>query len=462
MIALIKNEGIKLLRKRSFYVVTFVFILFCILTNILYRTPIEITEDSPSILDLEEENLGLDLNDSEELVIYVENLTQIKIEELKEEYGNHEVNYIIENFLYNPIYRLFESKYIYEDENLSEVYRFEVEEDIAHIQNHDVKYFLEQRIAYLTDKVENTKGIECERYQTLLNYALYREGEEVYYDEDHYLHDSLVFLEENTYEYINLLHRDHLTSEEEKRLNYLDKQMSIHEYVIDTQQDLLNDHTLRAVLINFSSEFGIFILIYVIMLAGSLVSEEYTRGTIKYLFTKPFKRRTILTSKLLILLLFIPLIVLFLVLIEMIVGGVILGFDSLSIPVIIWDDGIKTFPVLAYLANLLVLGLPMYLVIGILTFMVSTISASTSAAITIGFLFYLLGNVIANIALTYDFKIFRACVSLYWDFSYILTGGTSPYGNDLLTSLFVILLYIIVMICITYVIFLKKDVKNLS
>ena len=248
------------------------------------------------------------------------------------------------------------------------------------------------------------------------------------------------------YEYINLLHDDNLTKEEESRLSFLKENMSIHEYVLEHQQDILNEHTLRAVFTNFSGEFGIFILIYVIMLAGSIVSEEYSRGTIKYLLTKPFKRRTILTSKLLVVILFIPLIMLFMSFFELLIGGIILGFDSLSVPVVLYtSSGLVSYSVLEYLGLLLL----------------STVTASTSAAITISFLFYLLGNVISNLALIYSLPIFKVFVSLYWDFSYLVTVQTQPFGASILTSILVVLAYIFLMLCIAYVFFMKKDVKNI-
>lgn len=237
---------------------------------------------------------------SDDLLIYVENLTTLKVEEFMQLYSNNVATYLIKNNLYSIIYKMYESKYILEDDQLYQKYSLEVDHKILKIKNNDWHYFLDERILYLEERVSKTTGTENERYKALLELAKYRKDQDVPYDKDNYLHNSILYLEENMYEYINLLHDENLTFEEENRLQFLKENMSIHEYVLEHEQDVLNEHTLRAVLMNFSGEFGIFILIYVIMLAGSIVSEEYSRGTIKYLFTKPFKRRTILTSKLLI------------------------------------------------------------------------------------------------------------------------------------------------------------------
>ena len=124
------------------------------------------------------------------------------------------------------------------------------------------------------------------------------------------------------------------------------------------------------------------------------------------------------------------------------------------------NGGIQTYSVLGYLASMLLSTLPIYVILGILAFLISTITASTSAAITISFLFYLLGNVISNLALMYDLKIFKACISLYWDFSYLVLNTTNPYGVSIINSCIVIAIYLFVMLCIAYVYFNKKDVKN--
>ena len=448
MIRLMHNEIIKLINKKSFYIVTFIFVLFCVLTNIVYRTPLD--NYDTVVVDigaLEEENASLNLNNSEDLLIYVENLTTMEMERLKDEYSSNVQEYLIDHFLYSYVYQMYEDEYILKNQELYMASLSELEDRINYVSDSNWQYFLEERISYLESRFNETEGIEKMRYERLLDLANYRKENNIPYDDNNYLHNSLEFLEENMVEYINLLN---------------DEEMSIHEYVIETEQDILNDHTLRAVLTNFSGEFGLFILIYVIMVAGSIVSEEYQRGTIKNLLTKPFRRRTILSSKLFVVILFIPLIMLFMSLMEILIGGLILGFDSLFVPVVQYaNGGLETYSVFGYLFSLLLASLPIYLVVGILAFMLSTITSSTSAAITISFLFYLMFNVISNLAVVYDFWVFKFFVSLYWDFSYLVTGTSSPFGGSVSTSILVIALYILVMLCITYVTFGKKDVKNI-
>ena len=235
-------------------------------------------------------------------------------------------------------------------------------------------------------------------------------------------------------------------------------------YILDNKVDINNNSSLNMVLRNFTIEFSLFILIYVILICGSIVSEEYSKGTIKYLLTKPYKRSTILMSKLLSALLLIPIIILFMLIIEIVVGGLIFGFSSLSIPVVIFNrvtDNLVTYNVLIYTLLSLLSELPMYLVLGTLCFALSTITRSTSAATTITFLFYLIGGVISELALTYNWHIFKAFVSIHWRFSYLVDFTSNPYNINPWISLLTVLIYIGVILCLAFIYFNKKDVKNI-
>ena len=109
MIRLIHNEIVKLINKKSFYIVTIIFILFCILTNIIYKTPLNSdVEEKINIEELKQENLTFDLDSEEDLIKYVDNLTTIKIEELKSIYFDKVSNYIINHFMYSYIYNYYD------------------------------------------------------------------------------------------------------------------------------------------------------------------------------------------------------------------------------------------------------------------------------------------------------------------------------------------------------------------
>ena len=76
MIRLIKNELKKILKKKSFYIVTIIFILYSLLTNVLYKNMDSFTnilDEKVNIEELKKENETLDLSDNDEALIYTTN-----------------------------------------------------------------------------------------------------------------------------------------------------------------------------------------------------------------------------------------------------------------------------------------------------------------------------------------------------------------------------------------------------
>ena len=96
-----------------------------------------------------------------------------------------------------------------------------------------------------------------------------------------------------------------------------------------------------------------------------------------------------------------------------------------------------------------------------MAFFISIVTLSTSAATTITFLLYLLGNVLNNLASIYKISIFKYVVSLHWDFSYLVNRIPNPYGYSFSFSLIIIGIYLFIILCLSYLIFIKKDVKNI-
>ena len=80
----------------------------------------------------------------------------------------------------------------------------------------------------------------------------------------------------------------------------------------------------------------------IIMVAGTIVSEEFNKGTIKLLLVKPYSRYKILLSKFLTILIMIVFSILVVIGMELLVGGILFGFDSLSIPVVEYNFNTNT------------------------------------------------------------------------------------------------------------------------
>lgn len=467
MIRLIKAELKKILHKKSFYIVTILFILYALLTNVIYKDMNEykLSDEFIDITDLENEIKDLDLNNQEDLAIYISNITNIEIEKLVKNSKNSNQVYLIRKHLTPVIEEINENKYSLKDNN--RIVELEIEKNniLTKINNNDWQYFANNRIEELKEKIAISQDKESkERLGIYLSLGEYRLKNNISYDQNNYLNNAIEDIEIDLVEYRNLKNKTNLTKDEKERLDNLESMFLKNKYILENKEDINNEGTLRAVLRNFTSEFQIFILIYIVMICGSIVSEEFNKGTIKYLLTKPYKRSTILTSKLLSIFILIPIIILMMILIEVIMGGIILGFDSLNIPIIIYNASesvLVKHSCFGYLFMMLLASIPIYLILSILCFSLSTITCSTSAAITITFLFYLISEVVRNLALIYNFKILKAFVSIHWDFTYLINYQNNPFKFKPIISIWIVLGYICVILCLTYTYFVKKDVKNI-
>lgn len=467
MIRLIKAELKKILHKKSFYIVTILFILYALLTNVIYKDmgTYNLSDEFIDITDLENEIKNLDLNNQEDLEVYIYDITNIEVEKLVKNSKNSSEIYLIREYLTPIIEKINENKYSLKDNN--KVVELELEKNniLAKISSNDWVYFVNNKIDELKNQLNTTLDKETkERLEIRIKLAEYRLNNNVSFDSQNFLNNAIKNIENNLTEYRNLKNKNNLTKDEKERLNNLESIFLKNKYILENKEDINNEGTLRAVLRNFNSEFQIFILIYIVMICGSIVSEEFNKGTIKYLLTKPYKRSTILTSKLLSILILVPIVILMMILIEVIMGGIILGFDSLSVPIVIYNASkgiLVKYSCFGYLFMILLASIPIYLILSILCFSLSTITCSTSAAITITFLFYLVSEVIRNLALVYNFKLLKAFVSIHWDFTYLINYQNNPFKFKPIISIGIVLGYICVILCLTYAYFIKKDVKNI-
>jgi len=467
LIRLIKAELKKIFHKKSFYIVTIIFLLYALLTNVIYKDMDDLAYnlESVDITELEEENKSLDLTNEEDLSLYISNITTIEMEKLVEKYQDNNQQYLIYEYLEPVVAEINENKYTKKDTEKETLLEEEKNNILSKIENNDWKYFVNQKVSDLNERIVNVKDENTkEKLEVYLSLAEYRLKNNVPFDSDNYLNNAILDIEVDLVEYKNLSHKEKLNKKEEIRLKELDASYLKNKYILDNKIDINNNETLQKVLENFPNEFELFILIYIVMICGSIVSEEFNKGTIKYLLTKPYKRSTILTSKLLTIMILIPLVILFMILVEVLMGGIILGFDSLNVPVLVYNSSkgaLVSYSCFKYLGLTLLASAPIYLVLAIICFFLSVITTSTSAAITITFLFYLLSEVIINLALAYNIKFLKAFVSIHWDFTYLVDYRTNPFKFEPMVSLLIVGAYLIVILCLTYGYFSKKDVKNI-
>ena len=235
-------------------------------------------------------------------------------------------------------------------------------------------------------------------------------------------------------------------------------------YILDEEVDTNNGQTLRSVFINFFSEYSFLILIFSIMIAGGIVSDEFNKGTIKSLLIVPHKRSKILLAKYISIIIMILLIIGVLIVSELLIGGILMGFSSLSIPVVVYnitDSALEIINIFGYLGLQILANLPQIILLATLAFACSVIVNSTAFSIVIPFCGIIASELINAFAYAYDIKILNYFVTTNWDFTVYLFGGTSIYGNSLLHAIIVCLVYLLIMLVVTFIVFKRKDIKNI-
>ena len=256
-----------------------------------------------------------------------------------------------------------------------------------------------------------------------------------------------------------------LSYEEQKDYNDSLKTEAECRYILDTGIDVNKNDSLKGILQNFYSEFGIFLIVVIVMIAGTIVSDEFNKGTIKLLLVKPYTRNKILLSKFIATVIIIFFVILSTVIMEMLVGGVLFGFDSLSVPVIEYNfntNMLEKINVFAYLGIQTLAQLPMIILLAALAFAISTLFSNSALAITISLLGYMSTAIINQLAMAYNLSFMKYFVTMNWDLSQFLFGNL-PYmqGMSLILSIVICLVYLLVMLIPTFIIFKKRNIKNI-
>lgn len=282
---------------------------------------------------------------------------------------------------------------------------------------------------------------------------------------DQYIKDA----QEENYELLeykeSLEQLEKMNSEEENAYNMVLKQIEKNQYIIDNEQNLNAIGNNRFVLRTIFAQYDIFIIIYIIMIAGTIMSEEFNKGTIKLLLIKPYSRTQIFLAKFITCTIILIASAIILVLLQILIGGIILDFSSLAVPIVEYNQetqdlqymNLFTFIGLDFLARL-----PMYLIVLAIAFACSTIILNSATSIVIPIMIYIFSSTIEGFLNGINAKWMRFIITLNWNFeTYLFGGKTEISAFSFGFSSFICLLYFVVIIGVAYYNFKKRDIKNI-
>ncbi len=135
-----------------------------------------------------------------------------------------------------------------------------------------------------------------------------------------------------------------------------------------------------------------------IVIAGGIVSSEFSQGTIKFLLINPVKRWKILMSKYFTVITvgYIMLAILFVVMIP--ITGLMHGFDGFSVPYMYVSGGeVKEMPTLLYAAEQYLLKSVQMVVMSTLAFAISSLVRSTALAIGVSVFTMCVGSTVTTL-----------------------------------------------------------------
>ena len=240
---------------------------------------------------------------------------------------------------------------------------------------------------------------------------------------------------------------------------------AINKYDIENGTTVGDTSSAKGILLSTFEEYEIFLIVMFMMTAGVIVSEEFSKGTIKLLLIKPYKRSTILASKFITSIIVAIIVIILVLLMQFVVGGLIQGFDSFRNPTIIYDhtiNNVKQINTIQYLAMQALGKATMYILLMTLAFAFSTIFTNSALAITISLLGYMGSSVINMLALNLKLNWIKYFVTPNWNLTEYFWGRIPTFeGITLPFSIAIIVIYMVIMLVPTFIIFQKKNIKNI-
>lgn len=309
----------------------------------------------------------------------------------------------------------------------------------------------------LGNSTDNMLDLQIETLQMRLDYNI-EYG-------NNYKNQALSKYSESKMQLLEYEGKNNRTYDEELAYQEAKEDFEKSKYALENDKDIFNEANARGILLNTFSEYELFIIITVVLIAGAIVSEEFNKGTIKLLLVRPYSRAKILFAKYVVVLLTVVFIMVAILIMQLIIGGVFFGFDSLSIPAVEYNHNTNTLVEINVILNTILTGLaklPIYILIGTLAFALSTLFTNTAVAITVSLLGYMASSMVNQFAYYYNLEWLKYFVTPNWDFTQFLNGKLPLMeGLNIPFSIVICIIYFAIMMIPTFIVFKKKNIKNI-
>ena len=235
-----------------------------------------------------------------------------------------------------------------------------------------------------------------------------------------------------------------------------ERSIAINEYRLENDIPPLESDSIWSFM---DSSTGIvsLISIFTIIIGAGVIASEYSWGTIKLLLIRPASRTKILASKFIATLLFALLSLVILYISSFIIGGLFLGFNAVDQPYLTYSGGDVTETSMAvhYMVEYVLASVNLLMMVTF-AFMLSSVFRSSSLAIGLAIFLMFTGSQLTYILSQYDWVKYilfaNTDLSVYFDGSPIIESMTLGF------SLITLLVYFIVFLLLSWLLFTKRDV----
>ncbi|AVM25968.1 ABC transporter permease subunit [Bacillus pumilus] len=199
--------------------------------------------------------------------------------------------------------------------------------------------------------------------------------------------------------------------------------------------------------------------VFVIIIAATIVSAEYKHGTIKLLLIRPPSRMKVLLSKYLTVQLYSLFLIAVLFFLSFILGAIFFGLNHDYVYLSYQNGEIIERSQLANMVSYYLAHCAMFVVLGTLSFAISTVFRSEAISIAISVLAYIVGASITSI-LMFFFDWAKYLLFANDPAQYFADTPTFIEGMSLGFSLTVLVIYWAIFLAIALIVFQKREVKT--
>ena len=489
MISLIKNELTKIFHKKAIYVITLIAISFMILNIVLTKYfENNIQQYNSDNVEVYTDLLNsLDKSDPNYKEEYIAMKSQLETAKLLQKYDYNTWQWqVISSNSDKYIYPMIEAE---GTENYQKA-KSEYDSFIEKLNSGDWKSFVQ---AELDDVNSQIKLFEKQKLESnnpnidlqLLDINIKKQALEWRLEKDIPYGDSnkneILTRWEDSKKELEMLKEQEKT----KPLTYEEKysKQNVEETVYLCEYDLKNnlgeniyltDSTDRWILasdadysqINIFFDAQLFITIAIVVIAGTIVSEEFNKGTIKLLLVRPYNRIKILIAKFIACLIILFLAYVVMAFAQFIFGGIMNGFGDYVGKATIYNFKTSSVEEISTFKYMILSGLsilPQYLLIMTLAFSLSVLFINSPIAIALPLLGIMGADIINQLAYHYEkAKFLRFFVTPNWDLSIYLFGKLPQFEPiSLPFSIAICVVYFVIMAVASLFIFKRKEIKNI-